>query len=458
MGMPKFKFLSSYAKLKEFVDGLRDTLAVLPDEKKRELILMEVAAFSINKNKTDDRRQLQSNDYFTSIIGGMIDPSIVSSSEVFSLYAEVVRYLLPLAKVDRYVAGPDIHGFETIVFSNQDSVKGSFFLVADDKLSSYLSGYYKNLPKHNIENSKIPHEQIILFEDPNTGIFSEFKNNPNSEDFKSCIIGSLYTLFTYILKFDSQFLDSELGDSVAKDLVENGYSVVPNFIDLKMVKELKDITYSIARNQAETGSAYVYGNEARLQRIYNLIGKHDIYWNLLLDERVKTIVETFFKRNTLHDKYFLSSYQANILYPGATAQILHTDLSMPEPLPPWPVRLNVNLAIDEFTTTNGATLVMPGSHLSLKKPNAHCENSPLIPVTVPCGSLVIWTGHLWHKSGANSSDKPRAALLACFAASYLRELAVEENYLAITSSHLLNRMPRPLKSLIGGFHGIKKGA
>ncbi len=456
--MPKFQFLSSYVKLKEFVDGLRDTLAVLPNEKKRERILIEVAAFSINKHMSDDRRQLHSNDYFTSIIGPIINHGMVSSSEVLSLYAEVVKYLLPLAKVDQYGAGPDIHGFETRVFSSRDSMNGCFFLVVDNELSSYLSAYYENLPILNVESSNSSHEPVILFEDPNTGINSNFDNNHSREDYQFSVIGSLYTLLTYILKFGSQFLDPELSDSVAKDLVENGYAVVPNFIDLQMVQELKNITYSIARSQAETGTAYVYGNEARLQRIYNLIGKHDIFWNLLLDERVKTIVEKFFKRNTLHDKYYLSSYQANILYPGATAQILHTDLSMPEPLPPWPVRLNVNLAIDEFTTLNGATLVMPGSHLSLKKPNAHCEDAPLIPVTVPCGSLVIWTGHLWHKSGANSSDKPRAALLACFAASYLRELAVEENYLAINSSHLLNRMPRPLKALIGGFHGIKKGA
>lgn len=450
--MLKFHFLSSYAKLKEFVDGIRDTLAVLPNEKIRERIVIEVAAFSINKHRSGDRRLLCTNDYFTEITGASIDHGMFNSSEILNLYAEVIKYLLPLTKFDHFVTGPDIQGLKTRFFSNQNSVNGYFLLVDKNELNSYLSVYCKDLPDLNFKNSNSSNEHVISFEDPNTGLNTIF------DDYHSIVIGSLYTLLTYILKFGSQFLYTELSEGVAKDLVQNGYAVIPNFIDQEMVKELKKITYSIARNQAESGTAYVYGNDARLQRIYNLIGKHDFYWNLLLDERVEMIVETFFKRNTLHDKYYLSSYQANILYPGATAQILHTDLSMPEPLPPWPVRLNVNLAIDDFTTLNGATLVVPGSHLSLKKPNAHCEDAPLVPVTVPCGSLIIWTGHLWHKSGANRSDKPRAALLACYAASYLRELSVEENYLAINSSNLLNRMPRPLRALIGGFHGIKKGA
>jgi len=456
--MQKFYFLNSYSKLVEFVGGLRSTLVALPDEKERESILVEVAAFSINKHRSDDRRRLQANDYFTTIIGASIKSSIDDPSEISRLYAEVVKCLLPLTKVDECSLGPVVNGCETRLFFNRGSANGSFFLVASHELSSYLSGYCENLRQHQDKSSHGTHELAILFEDPNTGLSTKVVTCNSAEDYQVALIASLFTIICHLLQYSNRFQDSDLCFGVAEGLEKNGYAVVLNFADLHTVNELKKITYSIAHNQAEMGAAYVYGNDARLQRIYNLIGKHDIYWNFLLDERVQSIAETFFKRNTLHDKFFLSSYQANILYPGATAQILHTDLSMPEPLPPWPVRLNVNLAIDEFTVSNGATLVVPGSHHSLKKPNALYEDVPLIPVTVPSGSLVIWTGHLWHKSGANISDKPRAALLACFAASYIRELAVEENYLAINSSDLLARMPRPLKALIGGFHGIKKGA
>ena len=456
--MQKFYFLSSYSKLVEFVGGLRNILAALPDEKERERILVEVAAFSINKHRSDDRRRLQANDYFTSIIGASIESGVDDPSEVCRLYAEVVRYLLPLTKVDECSMGPVVNGCETKLFSSLGSASDGFFLVASHELSSYLSVYCQNLNKHQDQGSPDTHELAILFEDPNTGLSTKVNTCNGAEDYQIALIASLFTLVCHLLPTSSQFRDSELCIGVAEELENNGYAVVLNFADLHTVNELKKITYSIAYNQSETGAAYVYGNDARLQRIYNLIGKHDIFWNFLLDKRVQSIAETFFKRNTLHDKFYLSSYQANILFPGAKAQILHTDLSIPEPLPPWPVRLNVNLAIDEFNVLNGATLVAPGSHRSLKKPDALSEGVSLFPVTVPSGSLVIWTGHLWHKSGANISDKPRAALLACFAASYIRELAVEENYLAINSSDLLARMPRPLKELIGGFHGIKKGA
>ena len=456
--MPKFYFLSSYSKLSEYVEGLRSTLLALPNEKYRERILVEVALFAINKHSPDELRLLQANDYLTSIIGVSAKITALDMSELLSVYDQVVKCLLPLEDLEAYSLGPINKGRETKVFFNRDSKKSCFFLIASIELTSYLCGHCETLSKANYESLNNKSELEILFEDPNTGISIKVDPFGDPHDFKTAIVASLYTLIAYLLNYKPVFQDNEFSSSIAKELAKNGYVFIPNFFDLNRIRELKKITYSIANSQIETGAAYVYGNDASLQRIYNLIGKSDIYWDFLLDERVQSIVETFFNRNTLHDKYYLSSYQANILYPGAAAQILHTDLSMPEPLPPWPVRLNINLVIDDFTVLNGATLVVPGSHLWLKKPNALGEEVNLTPVTVPCGSLVIWSGHLWHKSGANRSNKPRAALLACFAASYLRELAVEENYLQINSNNLLNRMPRILKALIGGFHGIKKGA
>ena len=77
---------------------------------------------------------------------------------------------------------------------------------------------------------------------------------------------------------------------------------------------------------------------------------------------VEDILEFFFERETLHQKYMLSSFQSNIIHPGGEEQQLHVDSSLSNPLPPWPIRLNINFLLTNWTKENGATIVYPKSH------------------------------------------------------------------------------------------------
>ncbi len=79
-------------------------------------------------------------------------------------------------------------------------------------------------------------------------------------------------------------------------------------------------------------------------------------------------MEWIFDRKTPHQKYFLSSFHANILGPGCPKQKLHIDTPVPEPLPDWPIKANSIWMLDDFTILNGATEVVPKSHKLKFKP------------------------------------------------------------------------------------------
>jgi len=243
-----------------------------------------------------------------------------------------------------------------------------------------------------------------------------------------------------------------------EDFLESrGYLVKPGFLSDEHTNQLRGMVYDLATTESINGEAYFYGNENRLQRVYNLLSKSNKFAELFLARpEVYEVAHQFFGSGNRHTPYYLSSFQANILNPGADAQVLHVDSSVPDPLPPWKVRLNVNLLLDPFTEQNGATLVYPGSHRFLRKPTSDDHVSPyMLKVIAPAGSLVLWTGHLWHQSGRNESRGPRAALLACFAASYLREVAVEENLLSVMNRDHLEGLPFEVKTILGYFHGRK---
>ncbi len=236
---------------------------------------------------------------------------------------------------------------------------------------------------------------------------------------------------------------------------KNGYLIVDNCIDEVLCDELRLILKNIADAEKLSSTAFVYGS-SKMQRIYHLINKNKIFQEIILHNVIKNLNDHAFDRETLHDKYYLSSFHANILNPGAEKQIIHVDANVPSPLPSWIIRTNVNFIIEDYTYKNGATLVYPGSHKFLKKPDRTKNyDDKLIPLEAKKGSLVFWNGHVWHQSGKNDSKNDRYSILGCFAASYLREMAMEENPYISSNTFTSQNFNSKLKNLLGWDHGQK---
>ncbi len=241
----------------------------------------------------------------------------------------------------------------------------------------------------------------------------------------------------------------------------NGYLIIPSVLDKNDVGNLAALTLYIAEREESAGVAYKYGGKNnKLQRIYNLISKHPVYIECLEMPLVKEILEFYFERDTLHHKYVLSSFQANILHPLSESQQLHTDVgSLGHPLPSYPTRLNINFLLTDWTYDNGATLLLPGSHTLLRSPKPEeVVDTELTKVLAPEGSVVIWSGHIWHKSGRNDSNRSRFGLFACFATSQLKECSTEEEHLLVVDQEVRDTLSPEMKFMIGLGRGVKMGA
>ena len=239
---------------------------------------------------------------------------------------------------------------------------------------------------------------------------------------------------------------------------ENGYVVIPNFFDSEVADNCRDELYHLASREVEKDTAFLYGYGNTGQRVYNLIEKTSMFDSLLSDKRIAYILNDLFRRDTLHPLYTMASWHANFLKPGAAAQILHSDLALPNPLPEWTARININFILEDYILENGATQCVPGSHKIRRTPtnlDAEQNENKMVSLIAEKGSIVIWTGHLWHRSGENKSDKTRVAALACYAASYLLEIALEENHPLIISRKRKTELSSELQQLFALNHGIK---
>jgi ectoine hydroxylase-related dioxygenase (phytanoyl-CoA dioxygenase family) len=240
----------------------------------------------------------------------------------------------------------------------------------------------------------------------------------------------------------------------------NGYLIIENVLDVSICDRVNELTLRIADHESNSlKKGYVYGS-GNMQRVYSLISKHDLYYTLLGHPIVDCVMRHMFHRETFHNKYYLTSFHANILKTSSENQIWHIDANVPDPIPPWIMRSNSNYITQDYTRECGATEIIPGSHKWSKKPNAkeaetfYTEGLSRF-IEAPKGSLAFWHGHLWHRSGQNVTGKSRVALLGAYAASFLRELSLEENHHLNLDVNQIQHMPNKIKRIIGLNHGAK---
>jgi hypothetical protein len=137
--------------------------------------------------------------------------------------------------------------------------------------------------------------------------------------------------------------------------------------------------------------------------------------------------------------------------PGEPAQAIHRDQWAFDffPFPNgYEVQCNTLWAVDEFTAANGATRVVPGSHRlgdGLRFTEAESE-----PAEMGAGSVLFYTGSIYHGAGANRSQATRHGLNLTYARAWLRQ---EENQYLAVPQEIARELPEPLLRLMGYARG-----
>jgi ectoine hydroxylase-related dioxygenase (phytanoyl-CoA dioxygenase family) len=102
-------------------------------------------------------------------------------------------------------------------------------------------------------------------------------------------------------------------------------------------------------------------------------------------------------------------------------------------------------ALTDFTEANGATRVIPGTHLADRSPDyGHPYDS--VPAEMARGSVLVWHGSLWHGGGANTTGARRVGIAMNYCAGYIRQQ--ENQQLGIPSDTARRFSPR-LQELVG---------
>src|SRR5262245_8301671 len=146
-------------------------------------------------------------------------------------------------------------------------------------------------------------------------------------------------------------------------------------------------------------------------------------------------------------KFQLHLTQVSKINPGETLQTLHQDQLVYSPFR-FPQGMDCELhtmwALTDFTEENGATRVIPGSH----KWEGDRSPSPdeTVAAAMPKGSVMMFTGSVYHGGGANRSSEPRLGIEVGYNLGWLRQ---EENQYLAVPPPVACQLPEQLQKLIG---------
>jgi ectoine hydroxylase-related dioxygenase (phytanoyl-CoA dioxygenase family) len=229
-------------------------------------------------------------------------------------------------------------------------------------------------------------------------------------------------------------------------VARDGYTIVEHAIGADLIAALAE---DLARLEAEleirpSPNSFEGANTLR---VYNLLAHGELWQHVPVHESVLPIVEGVLDQGCL-----ISSLSSVNIGPDETAQPIHADdMLIPIPKPHPPTVCNSMWALTDFSEANGATRIIPESHLADHSPD-YGQPYDSIAAEMARGSVLIWHGSLWHGGGANLTQERRVGIAMNYCAGYIRQQ--ENQQLGLPPSLVRTFSPR-LQELVG--YGIYNG-
>jgi ectoine hydroxylase-related dioxygenase (phytanoyl-CoA dioxygenase family) len=219
---------------------------------------------------------------------------------------------------------------------------------------------------------------------------------------------------------------------------KNGYTVIEDFLDAARLAEVRRVLGFYLGSHSGRNPFEGHSTE----RVYTLVARGRVFWDIALDERVLALCDRFLLPGCL-----LTASQAICIRPGEKPQDLHHDdtfYTVPRPRPM--ISISTIAAVDAFTAENGGTEVIPGSHLWGEDWRVRAAAATPVPVTMPAGACVVFSGTFVHRGGANRSNAPRLAFSNQYCQPWARQ---QENFLQGVPLEVARQMPQRLQEMLG---------
>ncbi|ABS64920.1 Phytanoyl-CoA dioxygenase [Parvibaculum lavamentivorans DS-1] len=199
-----------------------------------------------------------------------------------------------------------------------------------------------------------------------------------------------------------------------------GYAVLDGSYSRAELTQLQE-AFCAARRKMEEH----FGGKDSLEKIdeHNTIRIPMMYERVFLDLALNQAIIELCRR--MIGDYFILNQQNGISNPGNSTRYnqgaFHRDLPYQHFVSDRPLAINALFCLDDFTTENGATYVLPGSHKQSAYPSDATVDALKVQIPAPAGSFIILDCMLYHSGGVNRTDRERRAVNHVYSIPMLKQ-------------------------------------
>ncbi len=240
---------------------------------------------------------------------------------------------------------------------------------------------------------------------------------------------------------------NDVADTVAQ-LEEDGYGYVRNASTPEFNARLRETILRVCFENAPDGKRDGAGGATML------LHKDPIFAEVILNPKLMTVAEVMCGKGAM-----ISQIAASVRPKGSPAIGLHADQNWtPAPFPVHNQLVTFCWACDPFDEANGATKVVPKSHLKRRHPTeqeTREEPGAVATETAP-GSCVVWDGATWHSNYPRTTEGQRVVLHVTYSRLALRPVECYD----FLDDEWLQGKPFELRVLLGreDFLNTREGA
>jgi hypothetical protein len=219
----------------------------------------------------------------------------------------------------------------------------------------------------------------------------------------------------------------ELGlQDVVDGLREEGYAVIHDAAPPELLDEMREAIHSLATQYPQKPDS--------IESAPMLLGRHPAIDRVATLPKVLAIAEYSVGKAVRAGRFHGSIMRQG---QGPESGGLHSDQNwIPAPFPEHNIMVTFCVACEGMSDEEGATRVVPRSHLERRHPTPDESNGKSVAIEVEKGGIAVWDGAVWHGSGHRTVPGTRTMLHATYQRLYTQpindfsHLLADEEYMA----------------------------
>ena len=232
----------------------------------------------------------------------------------------------------------------------------------------------------------------------------------------------------------------ELSPEQKTRLDEHGFLILEGIIGAAWLEELRQAFEAVCEHEGRDAGKEVAQVEG-VRRLADLVNKGEVFDGVYLHPTLLAAVWHMLRR-----PFKLHSLNGHDPLPGHGQQALHADWGG-ERVPGRYHVVNSMWMLDDVTADNGATRIVPGSHLvpgavGKEVSDRLAPHPGEVLLEAPAGSVGVFNGSAWHSCTRNRSSNPRRLLHCAFIAREHRQQTDQREYLTAETGRRLTPLAR----------------